>query len=128
MDKINAIKGEIERIIGVNAKLTRRKKTKEDIEKETFMSVMTELEKKLIQSYLLKKDHQINFDQYDEPLYSVIDTLMLSLYGDKAFSLISAYLYNRNEKGQFILKNDQEEIIISNLEILWSFVEKMKTH
>jgi len=53
---------------------------------------------------------------------------MLSLYGDKAFSLISAYLYNRNEKGQFILKNDQEEIIISNLEILWSFVEKMKTH
>jgi len=50
MDKINAIKGEIERIIGVNAKLTRRKKTKEDIEKETFMSVMTELEKKLIQS------------------------------------------------------------------------------
>ena len=97
MDQHHAdgIKQSIEDIIGADTSLKRKKKSEEDSQREKFIKIITLLEETEVRSELLEKDLNLNFSFYDEKFYTVIDNLLLMMFGKEACELIFFYLYER---------------------------------
>jgi hypothetical protein len=97
MDQRHAdgIKQSIEDIIGADTSLKRKKKSEEDSQREKFIKIITLLEETEVRSELLEKDLNLNFSFYDEKFYTVIDNLLLMMFGKEACELIFFYLYER---------------------------------
>jgi hypothetical protein len=124
---ISQIQDQINNIIGINTKVTRRKKNNEDIKHELFVNIITQIELVINRSSLSRIDLGIDLSEYDEVFFSIIDNLIFLSFGSKAGMLISSYCYDRIENdGSIIYTNEQEqEIEISDPETLWNEVRKL---
>jgi len=123
---ISQIQDQINNIIGINTKVTRRKKNNEDIKHELFVNIITQIELVINRSSLSRVDLGIDLSEYDEVFFSIIDNLIFLSFGSKAGMLISSYCYDRIENDGSIIYTDEQgqEIEISDPETLWSEVKK----
>ena len=124
---ISQIQDQINNIIGINTKVTRRKKNNEDIKHELFVNIITRIELVINRSSLTRAEFGIDLNEYDEVFFQIIDNLIFLSFGTKAGMLISSYCYDRLENdGCITYTNEQgQEIEISDPEILWNEVKKL---
>lgn len=125
----DGIKKSIETIIGTNTVLKRKKKSEEDIHRENFLKIIQLMEELQVRSNILNVDLKLNFYDYDEKFYEIIDRMFTLQYGNEISEIIFFYIYERlNLDGTINSLQDQDgnEIILNNAFDLWNIVDKLK--
>lgn len=127
-EDFNPIKVAIDKILNVDASIKRRKHTRQQQNKEIFISAISLLEQTINRSEIAFADLKIDYSTYDESFYQVIDKLMMLYLGDKAYLIVSFYLWERNNPdGTQNIINDSEGNVVelNNPHDLWSVVVKL---
>lgn len=109
--------------------LKKQKINKEYKKKQLFISLLDEYEDTLKKSLELSNQFKIDLYEYEEGYFNIIDKLMLLMWGDNVYDLISFYLYDRmsldgNINALFEIQEDgsDKEIILKNLEDLYNYL------
>jgi hypothetical protein len=130
-EQANGIKKSIETIIGTDTVLKRKKKSEEDIHRENFLRIIQLMDELQVRSNILNVDLKLNFYDYDEKFYEIIDRMFTLQYGNEIAEIIFFYVYERlNPDGTVNALRDQEgnEIILNTPFDLWNIVDKLKKH
>lgn len=125
-ENVNGLKKSIENIIGSNTKLRRKKKTEQDIRKELFIETINNIEKLYQRGVAIEKIYGINFINYDEPFFEIIDNFILYTFGKEIAELIYFYLYDRvNEDGTInaLMDQNKNEIVLKDANDLWLLIQ-----
>ena len=119
----------IESIIGADTVLKRRKKTEDDISKDTFEKIIITLEQANVRSSIIGSDFKLDFTSYDETFYEIIDNLILMQFGKEASEVIFFYVYERiNPDGTVneLADQDNNVVALNNPTDLWMLVNHIK--
>ena len=119
----------IESIIGADTVLKRRKKTEDDINKDTFEKIIITLEQANVRSSIIGGDFKLDFTSYDETFYEIIDNLILMQFGKEASEVIFFYVYERiNPDGTVneLADQDNQVVALNNPTDLWMLVNHIK--
>jgi hypothetical protein len=119
----------IESIIGANTVLKRRKKTEDDINRDTFEKIILTLEQANVRSSIIGGDFKLDFTSYDETFYEIIDNLILMQFGKEASEIIFFYVYERiNPDGTVneLADQDGQVVALNNPTDLWMLVNHIK--
>jgi hypothetical protein len=119
----------IESIIGANTVLKRRKKTEDDINRDTFEKIILTLEQANVRSSIIGGDFKLDFTSYDETFYEIIDNLILMQFGKEASEVIFFYVYERiNPDGTVneLADQDSNVVALNNPTDLWMLVNHIK--
>lgn len=123
------IKTSIENIIGSDTVLKRKKKTEDDLNKESFEKIILTMEEVQVRSTLLQAEFKMDLFDYEEKFYEVIDRLFNLHFGREAADIIFFYIYERmNPDGTVNQLADQEgnAIPLESPSDLWMLVNHMK--
>jgi hypothetical protein len=123
------IQQSIESIIGADTVLKRRKKTEEDINRDTFEKIILTLEQANVRSSIIGGDFKLDFTSYDETFYEIIDNLILMQFGKEASEIIFFYVYERiNPDGTVneLADQDNNVVALNNPTDLWMLVNHIK--
>ena len=128
-DHVNGIKKSIDDILHTDTFLKRKKKSEDDISRERFEKIITTLEEIEVREMILGNDLKLDFTEYNEKFYLVIDSLFHMHFGKEATELIFFYLYDRmNPDGTANgLQNDEGEIVeLSSPTDLWYLLKAIQ--
>ena len=89
------IKKSVEDIIGSNTVLKRKKKTEEDIQRESFEKIIMLMDQIQTRGVLLHAELGLDYSNYDEKFYEIIDRLFQMHFGAEASEIIFFYVYER---------------------------------
>jgi hypothetical protein len=123
------IKTSIENIIGSDTILKRKKKTEDDINKESFEKIILTMEEVQVRSTLLHSDFKLDLFNYEEKFYEVIDRLFTMHFGREASEIIFFYIYERiNPDGTINQLADQDghPIPLESPSDLWILANHLK--
>jgi len=123
------IQQSIESIIGADTILKRRKKTEDDISRDTFEKIIIALEQANVRSSIIGSDFKLNFTSYDETFYEIIDNLILMQFGKEASEVIFFYVYERiNPDGTVneLADQDNQVVALNSPTDLWMLVNHIK--
>ena len=123
------IQQSIESIIGADTVLKRRKKTEEDINRDTFEKIILTLEQANVRSSIIGGDFKLDFTSYDETFYEIIDNLILMQFGKEASEVIFFYVYERiSPDGSIneLADQDNNVVALNNPTDLWMLVNHIK--
>ena len=127
-DPLKKLQDQMKNLIGSDSTVKRRKKTKEDTQRELFLTNIPLLEHILARGIMLDSDYGFNTIKYDEPFYQVIDSLLYMHFDEDAAELIMFYLYERiNPDGTLNTVTDinGDEFLLENAEDLWTLVQQI---
>lgn len=127
-DPIKKLQDQMKKLIGSDSTVKRRKKTKEDTQRELFLTNIPLLEHILTRGVMLESDYGFNTNLYDEPFYQIIDSLIYMHFDEDAADLIMFYLYERiNPDGTLNSVTDinGDEVPLENAEDLWILVQQI---
>ena len=119
----------IESIIGADTVLKRRKKTEDDISRDTFEKIIITLEQANVRSSIIGGDFKLDFTSYDETFYEIIDNLILMQFGKEASEVIFFYVYERiSPDGSIneLADQDNNVVALNNPTDLWMLVNHIK--
>jgi hypothetical protein len=119
----------IESIIGADTVLKRRKKTEDDISRDTFEKIIIALEQANVRSSIIGTDFKLDFTSYDETFYEIIDNLILMQFGKEASEVIFFYVYERiNPDGTVneLADQDNNVVALNSPTDLWMLVNHIK--
>jgi hypothetical protein len=109
----NGVKQSLEKIIGSDLGLKRKRKTEEDIQREIFEKFVIKLEQVNIRTAMLGNDFNLDLSRYDEDFYEIIDPLILLCFGKEAAEVIFFYAYERmNPDGSINELRDSENNVV----------------
>jgi hypothetical protein len=123
------IKESIENIIGSDTVLKRKKKTEEDINRETFEKIILTMDEIQARGNILGMDFKLDLYSYDEKFYEVIDRLFTLHFGRDAAEIIFFYIYERqNPDGTInsLVDIEGNSISLENVTDLWLVVNHLK--
>ena len=123
------VKSSLEGIMGADLSLKRKRKTEKDVNREVFEKIILALEKASVRSSIIGDEFQLNFTEYDETFYEIIDNLILMHFGKEAAELIFFYVYERiNPDGSVNALADVNGDIVpmNGPSDLWELIEYMK--
>jgi hypothetical protein len=127
-DPFKKLQDQMKKLIGTDSTVKRRKRTKEDTQREMFLTTISLLEHILTRGIMLESDYGFNTSTYDEPFYQIIDSLIYLHFDEDAADLIMFYLYERvNPDGTFNSVTDinGDEVPLDNPEDLWILVQQI---
>jgi len=127
-DPLKKLQDQMKKLIGTDSTVKRRKRTKEDAQREIFLTTIPLLEHILTRGVMLESDYGFNTSTYDEPFYQIIDSLIYLHFDEDAADLIMFYLYERtNPDGTFNSVTDinGDEVPLDNPEDLWILVQQI---
>jgi hypothetical protein len=127
-DPLKKLQDQMKKLIGTDSTVKRRKRTKEDAQREIFLTTIPLLEHILTRGVMLESDYGFNTSTYDEPFYQIIDSLIYLHFDEDAADLIMFYLYERtNPDGTFNSVTDinGDEVPLENAEDLWILVQQI---
>jgi hypothetical protein len=127
-DPLKKLQDQMKKLIGSDSTVKRRKKTKEDTQRELFLTNIPLLEHILTRGVMLESDYGFNTNLYDEPFYQIIDSLIYMHFDEDAADLIMFYLYERvNPDGTFnpVTDVNGDEVPLENAEDLWILVQQI---
>lgn len=77
-----------------------KKKTGNKVEKkrEQFVQIINMIEEAIVRSNIMYSEMQVDFSQYDEKFFIIIDNLLFATYGPECYDLISFYLWERMDE------------------------------
>ena len=123
------IKKSIEDIIGSDTVLKRKRKTEEDINRESFEKIILLMEEIQTRGILLQADLGLDYSNYDEKFYEIIDRLFQLHFGREASEVIFFYAYERlNPDGSIneLVDENNQIILLNNPTDLWYLVNHIK--
>ena len=123
------IKQSIEDIIGTDTVLRRKRKTEEDLNRESFEKIMLMMDEIQVRSALLHSELGLDYSNYDEKFYEIIDRMFTLNFGREAAEVIFFYVYERiNPDGTINSMVDQnnEVVPINSPSDLWYLVNHIK--
>ncbi len=123
------VKASLEGITGADLSLKRKRKTEKDVNREVFEKIILALEKASVRSSIIGGDFQLDFTEYDETFYEIIDNLILMHFGKEASELIFFYVYERiNPDGSINTLADVEGNVVpmNGPSDLWELIQFMK--
>ena len=118
----------VDSIIGTKTVIRRKKKTEVDKKRELFFKMMNSLDELNVRQNIMYADLNLDFADYDEKFFTVIDALIYMHFGKQCTEVISFYLYERvNSDGTLnpIIVNDKDELILENPYDLWHLMCKL---
>jgi len=128
-ERTQGIKKSVEDIIGSGTVLKRKKKTEEDLNRESFEKIILLMEEIQTRGVLLQADLGLDYSNYDEKFYEIIDRLFQMHFGREAAEVIFFYAYERiNPDGsvnELVDENDQV-VTLTNPTDLWYLVNHIK--
>ena len=128
-ENTQGIKQSIEDIIGTDTTLRRKRKTEEDLNRESFEKIMLTMDEIQVRSALLHSELGLDYSNYDEKFYEIIDRMFTLNFGKEAAEIIFFYVYERiNPDGTVNnLRDQNNEIVpINSPSDLWYLVNHIK--
>ena len=129
-DDIKKIQKSIEDILGTESGLAKKRPTVKDKKRELFNTIVTGLAHINGRSLSLKHDYKIDFIEYDDIFFNVIEALITLHFNKDQKSLIEWYLYDKFlPTGEMLVLNDNEtneEIPTETPEDIWELLQELK--
>jgi hypothetical protein len=125
------IKQSIENIIGTDTVLRRKKKSEDDLNRESFEKIIQTMEEIQVRDVLMLAELGLDYSSYNEKFYEVIDRLFSLYFGEQASEVIFFYIYERiNPDGSVNDLVDQEgkTVPLNSPSDLWYLVNYIKNH
>jgi hypothetical protein len=129
MDDFNSIKKAVDSLLKINSTVKRKKKAHIEKQKDLFINIINALQASQVRSNILYNDLKLDYANYDELFYQIIDSLILLHFGNEGYELISFYLYEKSTPDGEMLEmyNDDEEIIPTETpEDIWNILMTLK--
>ena len=125
---IKKIQKSINDILGIESGISKKRPTVKDKEREIFTNLLNGLAHLNSRSLGLKHDYKIDFIEYDDVFFNVIESLMSLHFNKNQRSLIEWYLYDKFlPTGEMLILNDVEtgkEIPTETPEDIWELIKK----
>ena len=118
----------VDDILGTKTLIRRKRKSVLDKKRELFFNVIVMMEEIFVRQNLVYADLNLDFTNYDEKFFTIIDMLLYMNFGKQCMELIAFYLYDRvNADGTInpLLINDDEELVLNNPTDLWNLMCKV---
>lgn len=115
----------VDSIIGTKTLIRRKRKSNSDKKRELFFSLINSIDELTVRQNLMYADLNLDFSNYDEKFFTVIDALLYMHFGKQCMEVISFYLYERlNADGTMnsIITEDETEIILNSPYELWNLL------
>lgn len=115
----------VDSIIGTKTLIRRKRKSNSDKKRELFFSLINNIDELTVRQNLMYADLNLDFSNYDEKFFTVIDALLYMHFGKQCMEVISFYLYERlNADGTMnaIITEDETEIILNSPYDLWNLL------
>ena len=127
-DSVKKIQKSINDILGIKSCLVKKRPSVKAIRRELFKTVLTGLAHINGRSLGLKHDYHIDFIEYDETFFSVIEALLDLQFNRQQKSIIEWYLYDKIlPTGETLILTNQktgEEIPTETPDDIWDLVQK----
>jgi hypothetical protein len=128
-ERTQGIKKSVEDIIGSDTVLKRKKKTEEDLDRESFEKIIFLMEEIQTRGVLLQVDLGLDYSAYDEKFYEIIDRLFQIHFGREAAEMIFFYAYERiNPDGSVneLVDENNQIVALNSPTDLWYLVNHIK--
>jgi len=119
----------IEDIIGSDTVLKRKKKTEEDINRESFEKIILLMDEIQVRDVLMVADLGLDYSKYNEKFYEVIDRMFGLYFGAEAAEIIFFYIYERiNPDGSVneLADENNNPVSLNSPTDLWYLVNHIK--
>ena len=127
-EEINKIQKSIEDILGTKSSLSKKRPTIKDKKRELFSLVINGLAYVNSRSVGLKHDYKIDFIEYDEAFFNIIESCLKLTFNKEQRSIINWYLYDKFlPSGDMLVLNDEntgEEIPTNDSDDIWELIQK----
>ena len=127
-DDIKKIQKSIDDILGIESGLAKKRPTVKAKKREHFNTILSNLAHVNARSMGLKHDYKVDFMEYDDPFFNIIESLMALHFNKAQKSLIEWWLYDKFlPTGEMLILKDQdtgEEIPTDTPDELWILVQK----
>jgi len=127
-DDIQKIQKSIDDILGVESGLAKKRPTVKAKKREHFNTILSNLAHVNARSMGLKHDYKVDFMEYDDPFFNIIESLMALHFNKAQKSLIEWWLYDKFlPTGEMLILKDQdtgEEIPTDTPDELWILVQQ----
>jgi len=127
-DDIKKIQKSIDDILGVESGLAKKRPTVKAKKREHFNTILSNLAHVNARSMGLKHDYKVDFMEYDDPFFNIIESLMTLHFNKAQKSLIEWWLYDKFlPTGEMLILKDQdtgEEIPTDTPDELWILVQQ----
>jgi hypothetical protein len=91
----NNLEEGFEKLFNTPVILKKQRQNKALKKKALFLSLIEQYETSIIKSARLQAEFGMDLFEYEETYYSIIDKLMLLMWGESGYDLISFYLHER---------------------------------
>lgn len=82
-------------VIGIDAKLARKKKTKQLIDKDRFVEILSKIGEDQVRLMVLQNDYDLDYYGFAETYYEIISDLFSLHFTEKQVDVINWYLYEK---------------------------------
>ena len=127
-DSVKKIQKSINDILGIKSGLVKKRPSVKAKRRELFKTVLTGLAQVNGRSLGLKHDYHIDFIEYDEIFFSVIEALLDLQFNRQQKSIIEWYLYDKIlPTGETLILTNQktgEEIPTETPDDIWKLVKQ----
>ena len=127
-DSVKKIQKSINDILGIKSGLVKKRPSVKAKRRELFKTVLTGLAQVNGRSLGLKHDYHIDFIEYDETFFSVIEALLDLQFNRQQKSIIEWYLYDKIlPTGETLILTNQktgEEIPTETPDDIWDLVQQ----
>ena len=127
-ESVKKIQKSINDILGIKSGLIKKRPSVKEKRRELFNTVLTGLAQVNGRSLGLKHDYHIDFIEYDEPFFNVIESLLDLQFNRQQKSIIEWYLYDKIlPTGEVLIltnKDTGEEIPTETPDDIWKLVQQ----
>ena len=127
-DSIRKIQKSIDDILGVKSGLAKKRPSVKDKEREHFNVILNTLAYLNSRSIGLKHDYKVDFIEYEDPFFNIIESFMKLHFAKEQRSIINWWLYDKFlPSGDMLVLNDSEtgeEIPTDSADDIWELIQK----
>ena len=107
----------VDSILGTKTLIRRKRKSNSDKKREIFFNLINSIDELTVRQNLMYADLNLDFSNYDEKFFTVIDALLYMHFGKQCMEVISFYLYERlNADGTMNCKKIMDNSFASSIQ------------
>ena len=129
-ENVKKIKRYIDEVLNTKSNFIAKRPLKQDKLKQSFCTILNELAFVNARAIGMKHDFSVDFTNYDDPFFKVIDSLMKLHFNEKQRSMINWWLYDKFlPSGDVLILNDNntdKEIPTETPEDIWDLLQELK--